>query len=233
MNCIFYIIEIPHNIAIIDTIPTPLFEDVLVFHGCNALSGYAAFLARAHTCRPLPSGLSGSHSQHYASVCLPLRIACCWQRVPSDSHVLLVMWPVHEIMACEMTVAMKFNNGVRPMLVQVFHYSLHNTGHTERLVPAVWSQQWKHQLSCQSVEEQLTDAIECLILYVVLQAGCRGLGREVGIRWLTPAGHLQRTVVANTVTVVGILMAAEYLTYMLADHFHVSVVTNSFFYPRE
>ena len=115
------------------------------------------------------------------------------------------------------------------MLVQVFHYSLHNTDHTERLVPAVWSQQWKHQLSCQSVEEQLTDAIECLILYVVLQAGCRGLGREVGNRWLTPARHLQRTVAAKTVTVVGILMVAEYLTYMLADHFHVSVVTNSFF----
>ena len=74
------------------------------------------------------------------------------------------------------------------------------------------------------IEEQLPYAVEGLAADVVLQTGHRGLGRKIGVRGLTPAGHLQCTVAAKSVTVVGILIAAEYLAYTLADHFHVSVV---------
>ena len=53
-----------------------------------------------------------------------------------------------------MTVATELDDGIRPMLMQVFHHTLHDAGHAERLVPAARSQQWEHQLACHPVEEQ-------------------------------------------------------------------------------
>jgi hypothetical protein len=40
-----------------------------------------------------------------------------------------------------MAVATKLDDGIRPVLMQVFHHTLHDTGHAERLVPAARPQQ--------------------------------------------------------------------------------------------
>ena len=45
------------------------------------------------------------------------------------AHVPLVMRPVHKLMTSEMAVAAKLDDGIWPMLMQVFHHTLNDACH--------------------------------------------------------------------------------------------------------
>ena len=72
-------------------------------------------------------------------------------------------------------------------------------------------------------DEQFPDLDQRFLVHMVLKPGHRRLGTQVGIRGLSPDTHLQRAVVPQTVTVVGILVSAHYLTHALAHHVFIGM----------
>ena len=73
------------------------------------------------------------------------------------------------------------------------------------------------------VHEQLADPVERHRAHTVLQASHRRLRGKVGVVRPAANAHLQGTVTAKPVAVVGILIAAHDLTHALAHHLGIGV----------